>query len=280
MLTCELQKLRERARRHLLDRNAPCDPTEVARVLFGARYHEDPVASLLVRQLLDPLPEVHRAPDGRWVALDAPFLDVPLDSARLVAVDLESTGSLVGVDNIIEVGLAVLEGGQVVQQFSSLVHSTRHMSGRIRRLTGIRPSQLNDAPCFEEVAPVIMKLLNKSHAFVAHDVRFDLHFLRWELMRHGHDMPEIPGVCTLQIAQAIWPDRKGWRLQELADDLGVAHDTPHRAGEDALATAGVLARSLDILADHGVETLRDLYRLDSLLQVDHDDGDETARHAG
>jgi DNA polymerase III epsilon subunit family exonuclease len=276
MLTCKLDTFRERARRHLLDRDAPCDPTEVARVLFGARFHEDPVASLLVRQLLDPVPELHRAPDGRWVSLEAPFLNVPLAEARLVAVDLESTGSLVGVDDIIEVGVAVLEGGQVVQQFSSLIHSTRHMSGRIRRLTGIRPSQLTDAPDFAEVAPVIMNLLNKSHAFVAHDVRFDLHFLRWELGQHGYDMPELPGICTLQIAQAIWPDRTGWRLQELADDLNVAHDTPHRAGEDACATAGILARSLEILTAHGLRTLCDLYRLGSLLGTD----ENSARHAG
>lgn len=226
---------------------------------------------LLVRAILEPMHSIERAHDGCWMPLDADYLDIPLDEARLVAVDLETTGSLTGVDRIIEVGMATLEQGQIVKQFSSLCHSERHVSPRIRRLTGIKPSQLKEAPTFAEVAPLVVDMLNGAHAFVAHDVRFDMPFLRWELGRHDLEMPDIPAVCTLQLSRNLWPDLDGWRLQDLAGTFAVAHTHPHRAGEDALATAGVLARLLSDARAHGARSLGDLYRLTS---ASRDDGEE------
>jgi len=263
MLSAELQELRAEAQSYLQSLDQPCAPQAVARHIFGPQRHEDPVAALLVRAILEPMTCVERAHDGRWMALDASYLEIPLDEARLVAVDLETTGSLTGVDRIIEVGMAMLERGQIVKQFSSLCHSERHVSPRIRRLTGIKPSQLKEAPPFGEVAPVIVDMLQGAHAFVAHDVRFDMPFLRWELGRHGLEMPDAPAVCTLQLARSLWPDLDGWRLQDLAGTFAVAHTHPHRAGEDALATAGVLARALLDARALGARTLGDLYRLTS-----------------
>jgi DNA polymerase III epsilon subunit family exonuclease len=263
MLSAELQELRAEAHAYLQSCDRPCAPQTVARHIFGAQRHEDPVAVLLVRAILEPMRRVGRAHDGRWLAYDAPFLDIPLAGTRMVAVDLETTGSLTGVDRIIEVGMAALERGQVVKQFSSLCHSSRRVSPRIRRLTGIKPSQLKEAPTFAEVAPTIVDMLRGAHAFVAHDVRFDMPFLRWELERHGLEMPDLPAVCTLQLARSLWPDLHGWRLQDLAGTFAVAHTHPHRAGEDALATAGVLARALAAVREHGAKTLGDLYFITS-----------------
>ncbi len=273
MLSAELHHLRTEARDYLLSLNRTCTPQAVARHIFGPERHEDPVAALLVRAILDPLPDIGRAHDGSWMALDAPFLDVPLDDIRLAVVDLETTGSLTGVDRIIEVGIAVLEGGEVVKQFSSLCHSKRHVSPRIRKLTGINPRQLKEAPLFSEVVPVIVDLLHGAHAFVAHDVRFDMPFLRWELERHGQRMPDLPALCTLQLSQSLWPDLDGWRLQDLAGTFAVAHTHPHRAGEDALATAGVLQREINDARGLGAETLSDLYKLTYVTSTRADDDD-------
>ncbi len=280
MLSAELQHLRAEASSYIRALDRSCTPQEVARHIFGPKRHEDPVAALLVRTILDPLPDVDRAHDGRWMSLDASFLDVPLDDARFAVVDLETTGSLTGVDRIIEVGVAVLEGGEVVKQFSSLCHSKRHMSSRIRKLTGIKPRHLKDAPPFDEVAPVIVDLLRGSHAFVAHDVRFDMPFLRWELERHGHEMPDMPALCTLQLARSFWPDLDGWRLQDLAGTFAVVHTHPHRAGEDALATAGVLDRAVADARHRGAATLGELYRAVRDESLAQDDGGLAAGAAG
>ncbi len=280
MLSNELTQLRADAHGFLLSSDRSCTSQEIARHLFGPGRHEDPVAQLVVRNILEDEPSAIRAHDARWVALDAGFLDRDIDDLRYVVVDLETTGSLIGVDRIIEVGIAVLEGGRVTQTFSSLVKTERPISGRIRRLTGIRPSDLQDAPSFADVAPIVMDLLRGGSAFVAHDVRFDLNFLGWELQRHGYAMPEMPGLCTLRLSQQLWPDLGGWRLQDLADSFAVTHDRPHRAGEDALATAHVLSHAVNQAVDHGAEAFSDLYRLTSLLEDVDEGDDEMSARAG
>ena len=256
----ELASLRAAAHRFLKSADRSCTSQEVARQLFGPSRHEEPVAQLVVRNILADAPLVCAGHDGRWIALDAPFLARPLDTLRAVTVDLETTGSLIGVDRIIEVGFTVTDSGRAVDSFSSLVHCTRHLNGRIQRLTGIRPADLQEAPALETLAPRLMEALEKADVFVAHDVRFDQNFLRWELQRLGHDMPERPGVCTLRLAQDLWPDCEGWRLQDLAQTFDVGLDRPHRAGEDAEATAGVLLHALHDASGRGARTLADLFR--------------------
>ena len=263
MLKIELDQLREKTLRFLLSRDYPCSSQEIARQLFGARYHEDPVAHLVVRTLCREQPGIIRAHDANWMPLDASYLDIPLQKTRFIVVDLETTGSLIGVDRIIEIGVAVLEGGKIVQQFSSLVSTRRRLSHHILKLTGIKNADLHDAPHFPEVAPMIMDLLQGAHAFVGHDVRFDFSFLRWELARHDLTMPRLTGVCTLKLSQYLWPDMDGWRLQDLATHFAVPHSNPHRAGEDALATAGVLSHAIAAAKDHQAQTLGDLIALTS-----------------
>lgn len=274
----ELASFRTAAHRFLTSADRSCSSQEVARQLFGPRRHEEPVAQLVVRNILDDHPQVRQAHDGRWIALDAPFLTRPLDGLRAVAVDLETTGSLIGVDRIIEVGLSLVDRGRVTESFSSLIHCTRHLNGRIQRLTGIRPAELAEAPVLEDVAPRIMAALAEADVFVAHDVRFDQGFLRWELQRLGYEMPELPGVCTLRLAQDLWPDREGWRLQDLAQSFDVDLERPHRAGEDAAATAGVLLHALHDATLRGARTLADLYRGVGGIVVEGED--ELAARAG
>jgi DNA polymerase III epsilon subunit family exonuclease len=263
MLTTELEYLREKALEVVVSANRPCATQEIARHLFGARFHEDPVAHLIVRILCKQQPGLFMAHDQNWLATDSPHIDIPLSETRFVVVDLETTGSLIGVDRIIEVGVAVMEGGKIVQQFSSLVSTRRHLSRHILKLTGIRTADLKDAPAFSEVAPIVVGLLQGAHAFVGHGVQFDFSFLRWELARHGYDMPNLTGVCTLELTRKLWPDLGGWKLKDLAESFAIAHANPHRAGEDALATAGVLQHAVEEAQRWNARTLGDLIALTS-----------------
>jgi len=280
MNTRELRAIRSSAHQFLLTRDRSCTTQEIARHLFGAKCHEEPVSHLVVRNILGEDRRVCVGHDGRWFALDAGFLARSFDATRFAALDLETTGSLIGVDRIIEVGLAVYENGRIVETFESLVHCTRHLNGRIRKLTGIHPQDLVDAPTFESLAPKIVDILGTTHVFVGHDVRFDQNFLRWELQRHGYELPELVGLCTLRLSQLLWPDLDGWRLQDLAANFDVAHDRPHRAGEDALATAGVLACALDDATDLGAGIIADLFRRPATMTTKDKGDSELAARAG
>ncbi len=261
MLSTEIRHLQHRAVTYLRTQDRPCTAPEIARDLFGAARQDDPVAHLLVRRLLEPLAEVIRSHDRCWIHRDASGLAVPLERARFVVIDLESTGSLIGVDRIIEVGVAVLEAGELVARHSSLVRCERRLPRRVRSLTGIDPEELRTAPPFATIARRLMADCDGAHAFVAHDVGFDYSFLRWELSRTGHRLRPLPGLCTLALARHLWPEREGWRLQDLASSHDIELARPHRAGDDATATALVLREELAAAAELGAVTLGDLYTL-------------------
>jgi len=253
-----LHNLRTAAHAALLEADWPLTPEVLASQLFGAHRHEDPVAAIIVRHLLQGDPRFVRTHTGRWSAARAPHLRGALGDTVFTVVDLETTGSVLGVDEIVEIGALTVRGGRIVSRLSTLVRSRRPMPPWVRRLTGIRTVDLRDAPTFPEVAPGLREMLAGA-VFVAHDVRFDLPFLRWEFSRHGLDLPEMLGVCTLQLSRLLWPDLPSHRLGDLARDLDVPHGQPHRAGADAEATAGILRQALAGASRHGLSELGDLF---------------------
>ncbi len=259
MLCNDLHALRAEAHDILVAADRPLTSETIARRLFGPGHHEDPVARVVLRHLLQDDRRFVRTHAGRWSASAAPHLDLRLAGASFAVVDLETTGSVLGVDAVIEIGVIVLRGGRIVGRFSSLAQTDRPLPAWIRRLTGIRPADLRDAPPFATLAPRLAELLDGT-IFVAHDLNFDLPFLRWEFSRHGLALPEVIGLCTLQLSRLVWPELESHRLTDLARRFAVTHRQPHRAADDAAATAAILRRALRSARQLGITRLGDLYR--------------------
>jgi DNA polymerase III epsilon subunit-like protein len=258
----ELNELRDRAHRFLLEIDRPVETQHIARQLFGPQRHEMPEAQVVVRSLLDPDPRFLRTHCRRWSARWAPHLQQDGLDVDYAVVDLETTGSVIGVDGIMEVGLVRLSGDREVARYSTRVRTDRGIPPWVSRLTGISAADLADAPPLAEVAPELVRLLDGT-VFVAHDIRFDLPFLRWSLLEIGHDLPCVTGLCTLQLSRALWPDAPSHSLGELAVTLDLAHVQPHRAGDDALAAAGILQQALQLASSLGRRTLGDLMEVEA-----------------
>ena len=96
-------------------------------------------------------------------------------SKRYVVVDLETTGNSWkdGKDKITQIAAVVVEDGDI-GDFSSFVNP-REIPPFITELTGIDESLVKQAPLFQDVAPMIVELLQGA-AFVAHNVHFDWNF--------------------------------------------------------------------------------------------------------
>lgn len=260
MQTNELTTLRDRAHQFLVQADRPIESQQIARQLFGPQRHEMPEAQVVVRSLLGSDPRFLRTHCRRWSARWAPHLQQRLDETAFAVVDLETTGSLIGVDEIMEIGMVRVERGQVTGRLATRVRASRGIPPWVSRLTGIRDADLRQAPTFEEVGDQVVEFLQDT-VFVAHDIRFDQPFLHWELAKRDLEFPCSLGLCTLQISWALWPDLPSHSLGELAASLGVSHDNPHRAGDDAEAAAGVLMRGIKEAEALGRVTLGDLMEL-------------------
>lgn len=265
MLTQDLREFRAKAHDYLLGQKKPLPTPDIARRLFGARRHEMPETQVVVKALLSADPRFVRTHDHCWTVLGSPILQQPLDEATFVVVDLETTGSVIGVDEIIEIGAVVVRGGRIIDEFESLIWTDRRIPPWVARLTGINNEDLEGAPTFSDVAERLIDLVD-DRVFVAHDIRFDLPFLRWEFQRRGLRRPAVTGLCTLQLSRVVWTDLPSRSLPDLAQQFGILHENPHRAADDARATAGILQHALDDAQSLGLRDLGDIFRAEELIE--------------
>ena len=169
-------------------------------------------------------------------------------SKRYVVVELETTGNSWkdGKDKITQIAAVVVEDGEILEIFSSFVNPKREIPPFITELTGIDESLVKQAPLFQDVAPMIVELLQGA-AFVAHNVHFDWNFLNEELRQAGYTEIHCPKIDTVELAQILLPTADSYKLRDLAKKHELEHDQPHRADSDALATAELFLQFLRLL---------------------------------
>ena len=166
----------------------------------------------------------------------------PLDRA-LAVVDLETTGGNPQFDRVIEIGVLLIDDGEVRQRWQQLVDPGFALPYGIEQLTGIRSADLVGAPAFADVADDVLTLL-QDRLFVAHNARFDYGFLKAEFARLGVAF-NPDRLCTVRWSRQLYPDVRGHGLDAVCARFGIGNAARHRALGDAEATWQFLALSCD-----------------------------------
>ena len=165
-------------------------------------------------------------------------------------VDLETTGGKPDRDKITEIGIVLHNGREIIDTYSTLINPGVAIPPFITRITGISQEMVDDAPRFHEVAKDI--ILRLEHAvFVAHNARFDYHFLREAYLDLGYAFHR-PFLCTVRMSRKAFPGLPSYSLENLIRHFEIPVKSRHRALDDALATAKVLQHILEAgeLTDH------------------------------
>jgi DNA polymerase-3 subunit epsilon len=181
------------------------------------------------------------------VALRAESLRGPV-----ACVDLETTGGMAGHHRVIEVGIVLLEGGEIVEEWSTLVQPGLRIPAAIAAFTGIDDSMVEAAPRFEDVAAEVRRRLD-GRVFVAHNARFDYGFLRTEFRRLGQRF-SAPVLCTVRLSRALYAEHARHNLDALMERFGLACAARHRALGDAQVLPGLLAA---MERERGIDTLQE-----------------------
>ena len=168
-------------------------------------------------------------------------------------IDFETTGSTPALGSrATEVAIVLLEGGQVVDRFQSLMNAGEHIPAFITSLTGISNAMVAAAPAAEHVMRDASRFVG--HApLVAHNASFDRKF--WQAELALADTPALHAfACTLMLSRRLYPHAPSHKLGRLVD----YHDLPragraHRALADAEMAAALLSQiQHDLRTRHGV----------------------------
>ncbi|MFD0051637.1 ATP-dependent DNA helicase DinG [Actinomycetes bacterium NPDC127524] len=179
---------------------------------------------------------------------------------RYAVIDLETTGnSPKKGDRIIQFAAVIIEDDNIVDEYSTYIRPEQSISLFIEELTGIDNDMVEDAPVFEEVAGKIFSILEDS-VFVAHNVLFDLSFLKEEMVRSGYEPFYGSAIDTVELAKILKPTSDGYKLNQLAREENLEHERPHRADSDAYVTALLLLEFKKKLKSLPVMTLKQLYK--------------------
>jgi DNA polymerase-3 subunit epsilon len=186
-------------------------------------------------------------------------LGTPLVNVEFAVLDLETTGGSPATDQITEVGVVKVCGGEVTGTFHTLVNPRMPIPPMITALTGITNAMVANQEPIEVVLPCLLEFLGDA-VLVAHNASFDTRFLQAALHAHAYPPLESKVVCTARLARILLPrdEIPNVKLASLAHYLRAGTQPCHRAFTDAMATVDVLHALLERAAGFGVLALNDL----------------------
>ncbi|MCY9423635.1 exonuclease domain-containing protein, partial [Bacillus paralicheniformis] len=159
-----------------------------------------------------------------------------MNNQRYVVIDVETTGnSPKKGDRIIQIAAVVIENGQMTERFSKYVNPNQPIPAFIEQLTGISNEMVENEEPFSAIAEDIFELLQDS-CFIAHNIHFDLAFVKYELQQAGFGELECSVLDTVELSRIVFPGFDGYKLTELSEELQIRHENPHRADSDAEVT--------------------------------------------
>jgi len=178
----------------------------------------------------------------------------------IAVIDFETTGMSPGLgDRATEVAIVLLENGQVVDRFQSLMNAGLRVNSFITQLTGITNEMVQAAPPAEQVMREAARFVD-ARPMAAHNAAFDKKFWQAELTRCGQDALH-PFACTVLLSRRLYPQAPNHKLGTLA----ALHHLPssgraHRALADAEMAAHLLAQM-----QHDLKTRFGCHRADHAL---------------
>lgn len=156
-----------------------------------------------------------------------------------IAIDLETTGFDPALNEIIEIAAVRFDpfGSDIGETFDTLVKPKNQVPLEVKRLTGLRDGDFENAPAITETIGQLKKFM-EGFALVGHNVPFDIAFLK----------PVFPEIVyfemfdSLTFARTLSLRETSYALDQLCKKLKIPHEETHRALSDAKATALLFQR--------------------------------------
>jgi len=170
--------------------------------------------------------------------------DAPWREYDIALIDVETTGTDASVDRVIELGIVIGRGGEVVERHNWMINPGMPIPAQSREIHGISDEDVKDAPPFAKVAQEIIAVM-KGRIPAAYNATFDKSFVLTELVRANVSLStptlarSVEWLDPLVWAREIQQDERSRALKDVAARLGITLENAHRASEDAEAALRV-----------------------------------------
>ena len=182
--------------------------------------------------------------------------ETPLRKLNLVVFDTETTGLRPNEgDELLSIGAVRVVNGRILtgETFERLINPGRGIPPCATRVHGITAEMVRDKPPAEVVLPQFKSFVGNS-VLVAYNAAFDRKFLEQKASQAGVKF-DNPVLDALLLSVYLQPDVSDFSLSGHADRLGVEVIARHTALGDAMTTAAIFVKLLDLLNARGIETL-------------------------
>ena len=167
-----------------------------------------------------------------------------MSETPIAVIDFETTGMTPAQGaRATEIAVVLVQDGQIVDRYQSLMRSGAWIPPFIEQLTGISNAMVREAPPAEDVMREVAAF-TRGLPLVAHNAAFDRGFWQAEMARAEQAAdPAHEFACTVLLSRRLYAEAPSRKLSNLADWLGLTRDgQAHRAMSDADVTAQLLIR--------------------------------------
>jgi DNA polymerase III epsilon subunit family exonuclease len=155
-----------------------------------------------------------------------------------IVLDTETTGLDHKTEKLIEIAAVKMQGGEVIETFSSLVNPEKPIRHSSFLIHHISEDMVKDAPPIGEVLPLFMEFVGE-HSYVAHNAIFDYSFINEASKALYGKRFTNNRIDTFEMYRAVFPDESSHGLNALLRRFGYNEDVIHRALDDAMCLAKV-----------------------------------------
>ncbi len=175
-----------------------------------------------------------------------------VDLSTYIAFDFETTGLSPENDRIIEIAAIKFEGGEAVDRFVTLVNPERPIDSFITEITNISNGMVSDAPVEMNIIDDFLNFL-EDIPLVAHNISFDISFLKRLCERYDKEYVERPLYDTLQLARTFLFFHPTHNLGSVSEYFNLSAVGAHRAEADTENTGIIFQYLLEEAASYPLE---------------------------
>ena len=211
-----------------------------------------------------PRPEFYDFDLFRKRVHDQALEDTPLAELRYVVFDTETTGLRPSEgDEMLSIGAVRITNGRILtgETFERLINPGRNIPSQSVKFHGITAEMVRDMPPAAIVLPQFRAFVGKT-VLVAHNAAFDMKFLQLKEATTGIVF-DTPVLDVLLLSAYLHDHTTDHSLNAIAERMGVEISNRHSALGDAMTTAGIFVRMLELMEERGLRTFGDALRVSS-----------------